>query len=334
MLVLLGDIHFRDDTEHFKKISEAFLDWYKNWNYNSENNDLILLGDLVETAILSGQVVDYLYRFMSYSKFKSIHICVGNHDKKKINGFTQLSYDFYKNNEKICFYEELTETEISGHKVLILPYYLGINKYGMTMHDYYSDIPYNKNLKFDSYDLVVGHFCGSDAIFPGSTDYVDNLEQINTKHLILGHIHTRYISKERYIGSVFACKKSENDYSRSAIIIDDANNRTEEPLPLFNEFLTVYYPEDLPESKAIVPIYTVLNCSSESLATQRYGDIFIRRVTTDKSEMIQRRFVSGYDDFDSVRSVDPAQMLISFFLDHPEYDADLKDICLSMLKIK
>lgn len=334
MLVLLGDIHFRDDTEYFKKICESFLNWYDKWHHNNKDNDLILLGDLVESAVLSGRVVDYLYRFMSLSRFKSVNICVGNHDKKKLNGVTQLSYDFYKNNDKIHIYETLSEVEISGKKVLFMPYFLGVNQYSMNMHDYYSDVPFNKNLKFDSYDLVVGHFGGSDTIFPGNTDYVDNLDKIKTNHLILGHIHTRYINKDRYIGSVFACKKNENDYSRGYVIIDDNGERHDEPLPLFNEYLTVSYPDELPKSDAIVPIYTVLNCTSESLAASRYNDIYIRRVTSDKTEAVQKRFVPGYDDFDSVKTLDMAQMLVSFFVEHPQYEEDLKNICLSMLKIK
>jgi len=290
------------------------------------------LGDLVESALLSGRVADYLDKFIKSSKFKSVHICVGNHDTKKINGVTQLAYDFYKNRENVHVHEKMSEVNVSGHNVLFLPYFLGTNEYNMSMHDYYSDIPWNKKLSGE-YDLVVGHFSGSDAIFPGSVDYVDNLEKINTKHLVLGHIHTRYISKERYIGSVFACKKSENDYSRSAIIIDDDNNRTEEALPLFNEYLSVLYPNDLPESRALVPIYTVLNCSTIPIANVRYGDIYIRRVTTDREEIIQRRRLATDMSFSSVKSMDIKSAIKSFFDDNKQYTPQIREICFSMLDI-
>ena len=286
----------------------------------------------MESALLTGTVANYLDKFISASKFRSVHICVGNHDKKKLNGEYKLAYDFYKNRENVHIYEVMTEADVSGHKVLFLPYYLGTNEYNLSMSDYYSDIPWNKRLT-NKYDLVVGHFCGPEAIFPGSIDYVTNLDKINAKHIILGHIHTRYLSKERYIGSVFACKKNENDYTRSAIIIDDNNNRTEEELPLFNEFLSVLYPEDLPESKAIVPIYTILNCGTVPIANVRYGDIFIRRVTTDKEEAIQHRRLPMDSNFSEVKTIDIKAVVNSFFEDNKQYNSQIKSICLSMLKL-
>ncbi len=264
--------------------------------------------------------------------FRTVHICVGNHDKKKINGVTQLAYDFYKNRDNVFVHEVLEEAKVGSHNVLFMPYFLGTNQYGMTMHDYYSDIPWNKNLS-GQYDLAVGHFSGSDAVFPGSVDYVDNLEKINAKHVILGHIHTRYVSRDRYIGSVFACKKSENDYTRSAVIIDDNNNRTEEELPLFNEYLSVLYPSPLPESKAIVPIYTVLNCSSVPMANLTYGDIFIRRVTIDKEEVVSKRRLPGDINFSSVKEIDLKSIITSFFEDNKQYTSETKKLCFSMISI-
>lgn len=287
---------------------------------------------MVESALLTGTVANYLDRFINSSRFRSTHICKGNHDDKKFNGEYKLAYDFYRNRDNVYIYEKMTEVMIDGHNVLFLPYYLGTNEYNLSMSDYYSDIPWNKNLS-GKYDLVVGHFCGTEAIFPGSTDYVKNLDKINAKHIILGHIHTRYLSRERYIGSVFACKKNENDYTRSAIIIDDNNNRTEEPLPLFNEFLSVLYPEDLPESKAIVPIYTILNCGTIPIANVRYGDIFIRRVTTDKEEAIQHRRLPMDSNFSEVKTIDIKSVVNSFFEDNKQYNNQIKDICLSMLKL-
>lgn len=291
-----------------------------------------MLGDLTDSSLLTGTVANYLDRFISSSRFKSVHICVGNHEKKKFNGVYQISYDFFRNRENVHIYEEMTEVNISGKNVLILPYYLGTNKYNLSMSDYYSDIPWNKNLS-GKYDLVVGHFCGPEAMFPGSIDCVTNLDKINTKHLILGHIHTRYLSKERYIGSVFACKKNENDYTRAAIIIDDNNERFEEELPLFNEFLSVLYPNDLPESKALVPIYTVLNCGSIPIANVRYGDIFIRRVTTDKEEKIQHRRLPIDSNFSEIKTIDIKSVINSFFEENKQYTKEIKDICFSMLKL-
>ena len=93
--VFLGDIHFRDDKEYFRATSEEFLNWYKDWELNIEENYLFLLGDLVESALLTGTVADFLEKFAVYSKFKEVHICVGNHDIRKFNDENQLAYEFY-----------------------------------------------------------------------------------------------------------------------------------------------------------------------------------------------------------------------------------------------
>lgn len=333
MIAILGDLHFRDDQKYWRDTCTAFLNWFKDWELNNENNSLILAGDLVETPVLSGTVVDYLEKFVEYSKFKGIHICVGNHDKKKINGRDQIAYEFYKNKKSVFIYEEATETIIDGKKVLILPYYLGTNFDNQSMHDYYSNIYKNKHFKND-YDLVVGHFCGEDCIFPGNIDYAENLDKINTKHLILGHIHTRYNNPTRYIGSVFANKKSENDYTRSAIIIKDDNSRYEYSLPLFNEFLAVTYPCTLPDTQAIVPIYTVLNCASEAVAFIKYGDIAIKRVTPDKVEQIPKRKTTLDRQFNMIKELDVTTLFKSFCKEqNPKIPFDIEQECLNMLGV-
>ena len=92
-ICILGDIHFRDDKPYFVETCEKFLDWYNNDSFNSKDNDLILLGDLVERPTLSGRVAEFLERFYNYTKFRSIHIVVGNHDLKRHFGVEQLAYD-------------------------------------------------------------------------------------------------------------------------------------------------------------------------------------------------------------------------------------------------
>ena len=54
---------------------------------------------------------------------------------------------------------------------------------------------------------------------------------------------------------------------------------------MFAEYLSVSYPEDLPVTNAIVPIYTVLNCTSKDLAKKRYGNIRIRKVVATGYEI-------------------------------------------------
>ena len=51
----------------------------------------------------------------------------------------------------------------------------------------------------------------------------------------------------------------------------------------------VTYPDSLPASDAIVPIYTVLNCGNEKVAKQKYRDIYIRKCTISRSEKSQEK---------------------------------------------
>lgn len=333
MVVTLGDIHFRDDKKYWINICENFLEWFKNWDKNNEDNILLLAGDLVEEKLLSGRVVDFLDRFLKYSKFKEIHICVGNHDKKEYHGNYQLAYEFYKNKKNVFIYEEATEVTIDNLKVLMLPYYLGTNKFGKPMNEYYSEIYKNKNFSND-YDLVLGHFTSEDKSYFGGVDCISNLDKINTKKLILGHIHTRGVEENTpYIGSVFAGKKNENDYRRSAIIYD-GKKWSEERLPLFNEFLTVSYPEELPKSKSITPIYTILNCTSESVARAKYKNIFIRRVTSDIIETPLRKASDMERQFSSIKEMDTKVLFKAFVksLDIPLEPEIVRD-CEKMLNI-
>ena len=105
MICILGDIHFNSSKSFYRDICESFLEWYEDWEYNSSSNTLILAGDLVESAANAGIVIDWLTRFLDHSKFKHIHICVGNHDKKIISDVPQLAYEFYKSSSKVSVYE-------------------------------------------------------------------------------------------------------------------------------------------------------------------------------------------------------------------------------------
>ena len=330
-LVFLGDIHFRDDRDYFRKVSEEYLEWYKNWEYNNPDNILLLAGDLVENPLLSGTVADYLEKFALYSKFKEVHICVGNHDVRKLNDENQLAYEFFRNFENFHIYDEISKVTVEGRRGLILPYYKGPNFYGYTMTEYYSNL-YKDKIYQEHFDFLLGHFNEDSMMFGGDVTPVTNLDKLDVGKIVLGHIHTRFIRPDIYIGSVFAGKKGENDSSRAAWILDDGGWR-EEKLPLFNEFLTVQYPEPLPKSNSKVSIYTVLNCSSEHVARSKYGNIFIRKTTTELVDTVSRRKVSSDRSFDNIKNFDILALYDSFVKSqNPPLDKDVISECRSLLE--
>ena len=175
MICILGDIHFNSSKDYYRDICEAFLGWYRDWKYNESTNTLILAGDLVESAANAGIVIDWLTRLLDYSRFNHIYVCVGNHDKKIISGVPQLAYEFYKSRDNVTVLESIAHISIEGAEVLFLPYYSGVNASGLSMHDFYSEL-YKTDKYSRHFDFVVGHVGGPDALFEGSNDCIDNLD--------------------------------------------------------------------------------------------------------------------------------------------------------------
>ena len=332
MICILGDIHFNSSKSFYRDICESFLEWYESWEYNNSNNTLILAGDLVESAANAGIVIDWLNRFLDYSNFKHIHICVGNHDKKIISDIPQLAYEFYRNSPKVSIYETATSVHIDGADVLFLPYYTGVNELGLTMRDFYMSLP--KTTEYSKhYDLLVGHIGGPDALFEGSGDCIDNLDTFNVDRICLGHIHTRTADPGKYLGSIYACKKSENDNTRAAWVYNTkTKDWTEDPLPIFSEFVTVNYPEDIPPSNALHPVYTILSCSSKDLAIKKYGNIHIRKVTSADYDVTSSS-TGNSQPSTSTRTLSIRELFEDFAKNQtPPLDKEVLNRCFSLLE--
>lgn len=332
MIAILGDIHFSSSKPWFIDTCNKFLEWFNNWDKNNSNNTLILAGDLVHTSLNGGLVINFLEDFINKSKFKEIHICVGNHDKKKQDGIDQLSYEFFKLKPNVHIYEEITYKVIEGNNVLFLPYYVGLNKLNLPMNEYYSNLYNDPEWNKIHYDLIVGHCAMEDASFKGNPDCILNLEKLNPGRICLGHIHTRFVNPNVYIGSVFANRRNENDYSRAAWILDNHIWR-EDKLPVFCNFEVITYPEELPKTPALVPIYTILNCSSESIAKKKYGDIHIRKTTKETYDINFQKTEDTSRKFSSIKDIDIKQLFMSFVNEQtPPLSTNIIDTCLNYLK--
>jgi len=269
-IAVLGDIHFASSKPYYVEVAEAFLRWFADWKENKAGNELILAGDVVHSSVNGGLVIDFVERMCKQSRFDRIHIVVGNHDVKFRDGANQLAYEFLRQKPFVSIYDRATVVDIQGEKVLMLPHYLP-GPAEPLMRDAYS----NAYRTFpDAYLLAVGHFMEESQAF-GAGDAIVNLDKLNAKHIILGHLHIR-ANPEIYIGSVYANKSNENDSRRAAIIFENGLRR-EEKLPVFCEFLDVFYPNKLPPSGALVKVYTLYGCTSETLAKATYGSIHIRK---------------------------------------------------------
>lgn len=331
MIVALGDIHFRSDKPYFEKVYGEFLKWFRDWGLNDEGNILILCGDIVHQASNGGIVISYLEEFINASNFEEVHIVVGNHDKKLIHGKQQVAYDFFSLKDNVFLHEDFYTLKKGWDEYWLCPYYLGVNSEGKTMREAYSELYKEPH---DHVRALFGHFGDPKSSFQGATDCIENLDKLEEDgvKVCLGHIHTR-VTPSINIGSVVAQSKVENDDTRSAWIYDDLNGEwSEELLPKFNEFIEVEYPKPLPESDAVVPIYTITNCASEAVARSVYGDIFIRKVTpskVDSSSKSEAMEVSG-----GTMDLDVAKMFREFSEANAKtYDKETLEACARLLGV-
>lgn len=326
MIVILGDLHANFSKPYFAATCEAFLSWYQNWKYNNSDNEIIFAGDLVQTAVNGGAVIDYLERLYTSSRFKKIHIVVGNHDVKRIEMQDQLAYEFYRTKPRVVIYDEPAKVSLEGLSCLILPYKRKIGKY--TMKEYYENLPNNSKFK-GHYQLVVGHFAMPDAGIKGAHDCIDL--KVPCDKLCLGHIHTR-VAPDHYIGSIYAGRKNENSNNRAAWVWN-GSSWIEENLPIFNEFLPAVYPLPLPRSEAIIPIYTICNCGSEAVARAQYGDIYIRRVTTESQDETNKKAEYLDKDLISLKNMNLDEVWDEFLKSQdPPLPVPVSDYCKSFLR--
>lgn len=324
MIVILGDLHFSSAKDYFIAVGNAILEWFEAWAYNKAGNELILAGDIVHSSVNGGLVISMVEKLICSSRFDKVHIVVGNHDVKRRDGCVQLAYEFLRDRPNVVIYDRATVASIQGKKVLMLPHFMP-ELAEKSMPEQYSAI--SDTFK-DRYDLTVGHFMEETMSF-GASDAIKNISKLNTKHLCLGHLHTR--SDPRiYIGSVYANKVNEADSTRAAWIIDETGQRSEDPLPTFCEYISVRYPDEPAKVTAKVVAYTISNCTSERLARRRYGEaIFIRKLINTLSTSAS----SQSSELEAADTLDPSQLFREFVKARPEsLDRRVATLCASLLK--
>ena len=278
-IYFLGDLHLSASQPWRLPVGDAFLEWFESIEVEP-NSTLIALGDYTDDAVNPGKVIRQLERFLEIArkKFKKVYLLVGNHDWKLYKNQPQLAFEFAEEKDNVVILRDPAEVlMIDGIKVLSLPHY----NYRVDippMQDYYENLP--EDIADDNYDVVIGHFADASAeVFAHKID----LSYLNTQLICLGDIHNRI--SENYIGSVFACKISENESPRPRAIWKvhkeaDEVIKEEIVLPHFCDFKVVDYPEKLPDTQSPVTVWTVLGAENESIARSFYGeDIFIRGVT-------------------------------------------------------
>ena len=152
-IALITDTHFgaRNDNINF---NEYFFEFYENqfFPYLKEHDitDVIHLGDVMDRRkYVSYRIAkDFRERFINQFENYNFHMLVGNHDTfyKNTNAVNSLQELVDGRYENITVYEEATEVELDGCKILFVPW-INADNMNHTM----------KMLKQSDAQIVMGH---------------------------------------------------------------------------------------------------------------------------------------------------------------------------------
>lgn len=271
-IICFGDIHLSDARPWSLKVGKEIVTYISTLSHNNPDNVGIFLGDLSESVINSGEVVELLLELLNSLKFKKSYIIIGNHDIKMKKGRITSPLSFLKNENLVPPNVELVwddrEEVVEKLRVLMLPH---------IHNDGFRSVKDYESMKFSPTDLIVGHF--ADNSDPRAQDTPVNLDHIKHIWRCLGHIHTAI--SPSYIGSVVPNSISERGKARHIRIYQYGEPMKEEEIPNICDYYDVEYPNPLPEVTAKVPIWTVYNCKDPFIAETKYGPIFIRKCIYD-----------------------------------------------------
>jgi len=152
-IALITDTHFgaRNDNSNF---NEYFFEFYENqfFPYLKEHNitDVVHLGDVMDRRkYVSYRIAkDFRERFVDKFANINLHMLVGNHDTfyKNTNAVNSLHELVDGSYDNISVYEETTEVEFDGCKILFVPW-INADNMNHTM----------KMLKQSDAQIVMGH---------------------------------------------------------------------------------------------------------------------------------------------------------------------------------
>lgn len=275
MIVIIGDQHLSDGPRPWSyKASVEQVKYISEHPLNTEDNTLILTGDIVDVARMSGTLYTLLFKYFASLKFKEVYIVVGNHDYYSYNNRVTLAYDFLRNPSLKQKYfknfhviDTMKVVDIEDCSVLMLPHiYPTIDKSNKDYEHLDAEITNRE------YDLCVTHLADSTVdSYPG---YLLDLTAINATYWASGHIHA---PSPHYVGSVVPNSSGEAQTKREFRTLTKKEGMKRVPIVNILDYYTVTFPDELPKTSAIVSVFTVLNCKDEATAKNQYGDIYIRK---------------------------------------------------------
>jgi len=272
-IVCFGDLHLSDNRPWSLDVAKEIVKYLCSLEHNNEDNTGVFLGDMTESVINSGEVVQQLLELLTCLRLKETYVIMGNHDLKMKKGKMTSPLSFL--NEKglvpknIHLVRTMSTVVLEGMTVLMLPH---IHNDGIHSVKDYEDITASVPV-----DIVMGHF--ADESDKAMREILVNISNINPKYRCLGHIHSAITPS--YTGSLVPNSVSEKGRNRHIRIYEKDREPINEAIPVICDYYDVEYPKALPKVDAIIPIWTVYKCKDPFIARQTYGDIFIRKCVYD-----------------------------------------------------
>ena len=259
-IIVIGDIHFKTEPKPFHDgLMKLF---YEHLIPEYGNCKIILTGDVLDSA---SKVRWDLYDEMIniFSKFKEVHINLGNHDYSDTVGNSLKPLNRLSN---IQIYDKETEVEINGLKFLFLPY----------QHLDYMQKVYT-NYKWEG-DYVITHIAPPNTSFGiGEIALMD----IKVNYAIIhGHIHThsKFSDTNNNMNIILGVPQTTRNLEQNAIkhicLIDTNKGDYQlKQLPIYFTIQDIEYGE-FPENRN--NLLNIKNAPSKKAVFDMYKEYFIR----------------------------------------------------------
>ena len=287
--LVLGDPHLSAEMDWQAETGRRIIKWLEGLEINNENNELILVGDLVDRYAFSPPSINLVVQFLRACRFHTVHMVVGNHDISQMEEESQqyVAYAFAPQmDSRFKIYEYPTTFKSSGLDVVTLPFYIAPTHSLVDLKPESSPmerwgIDYTK-----SYDVCIAHHFLKNSLSKNIPEELAvDVEALlpNVKKTLAGHIHTAELSPDQYTGSLYPKKIDEEGMRFYWVYDSDTDKWKKWPTPKFCELHTITYGEKIPYeiTENRLPVYSVIKAPSKEKAFDYYkGQGYIRKVFT------------------------------------------------------
>ncbi|MGD9678166.1 MAG: metallophosphoesterase [Vulcanibacillus sp.] len=318
-LITVGDLHSREKEPYYSQWLE-FMHWLFDSEYNCSDNGLLLLGDLVESISVQHELLEiYVDFFNNKSKFEKIIILTGNHDRTLESSLLSI----FRPLQKVEVIDKWKIDRIENLNCLFVPHIEN------NLIETYSALEIKEPI-----DYCFHHIEDDTSHF--SKKFVDT-SKWNVKNYLCGHIHTETVTKKgHFLGSPTFNSLNEKGKTPYIAVVDCESKKYElVKVPIWVDYLDVYYPNELPLSDKKYAIYTVYDSIDKEQSIKYYTkqaqekgfNFYCRRV--HGKAIKNEKLVEGSDINISEKTI------LDYFTEYKtinNVDDNVSNICINVLQ--